>query len=58
MATGVFFVPDPDLLVMDHAIPYNLFINSSAVEGRDHFVKIFPIGDTLTKVDFIALPHR
>lgn len=58
MASGVFFVPDPDLLVMNQAIPYNLFINSSAVEGRDHFVKIFPIGDVLTKTDFVLLKQK
>jgi HD-GYP domain-containing protein (c-di-GMP phosphodiesterase class II) len=58
MATGVFFVPDPDLLVMEHPIPYNLYINSSAVEGRDHFVKIFALGDTLTKVDFAAMKTK
>lgn len=55
MASGVFFVPDPDLLVMEQAIPYNLFINSSVVEGRDHYVKILPIGDTLTKADYDQL---
>jgi len=55
MATGVFFVPDPDLLVLGQPIPYNLYINSSAVEGRDHFVKIFPVGDTLVKNDFTAM---
>ena len=58
MATGVFFVPDPDLLVMEHPIPYNLYINSSAVEGRDHYVKIFPVGDTLTKAEFVLLKAK
>ncbi|MBC7386336.1 MAG: HD domain-containing protein [Cryobacterium sp.] len=55
MATGVFFVPDPDLLVMGHPIPYNLYINSSALEGRDHHVKIFRVGDELSKAEFSDL---
>lgn len=58
MASGVFFVPDPELLVMNHAMPYNLYINSSSVEGRDHFVKIFPIGDTLTKPEYVILKQK
>jgi HD-GYP domain-containing protein (c-di-GMP phosphodiesterase class II) len=58
MANGVFFVPDPDLLVMDRPIPYNLFINSSAVEGRDHHVKVFPVGETLTKAEFVVMKQK
>lgn len=58
MATGVFFVPDPDLLVMDHPIPYNLYINSSAVADREHYVKIFRLGDTLTKNEYHALKEK
>lgn len=58
MSNGVFFVPDPDLLVLDRPIPYNLYINSSAVEGRDHHVKIFPLGDTLSKPDFAIMKQK
>lgn len=58
MASGIFFVPDPDLLVMEHPIPYNLYINSSVVEGRDHHVKIVPIGDSLTKLEFAQLKQK
>ncbi len=58
MASGVFFVPDPELLVMDHAIPYNLYINSSVIEGREHFVKIFPVGDTLTKTEYAQMKTK
>jgi HD-GYP domain-containing protein (c-di-GMP phosphodiesterase class II) len=58
MSTGVFFVPDPDLLVMDRPIPYNLYINSSAIEGREHHVKIFPVGDTLTKPEYLQMKQK
>lgn len=58
MATGVFFVPDPDLLVVDHPIPYNLYINSSAIQGREHFVRVFALGDTLTRTEFVLMKAK
>jgi HD-GYP domain-containing protein (c-di-GMP phosphodiesterase class II) len=58
MASGTFFVPDPDLLVMDQPIPYNLYINSSVVEGREHHVRIFPLGDVLTRAEFTLIKQK
>lgn len=58
MATGSFFVPDPELLVKDREIPYSLYINSSVVEGREHYVRIFPKGDVLTSADLAILKEK
>lgn len=44
-----YFVPDPKLLVKSRPSPYSLFINSSALENREHYVRIFAKGDVLTQ---------
>lgn len=36
---------------MDIKLPYNLFVNASSNEERLHFVRIFPKGETLQKID-------
>lgn len=37
-----------DLIVTDSPLPYNLYVNSSALESKDKFVRIYPAGDVLT----------
>lgn len=58
MVGGSFFVPDPELLVKGRPIPYNLYINSSAIEGREHYVRIFPRGEIFTVEDFTLLKAK
>jgi HD-GYP domain-containing protein (c-di-GMP phosphodiesterase class II) len=57
-AQSPFFVPDPDLLVYDFALPYSLYVNSSVVEKHEHYVRIFPRGDALTPPEFEALKAK
>lgn len=37
-----------DLIMTDVPLPYSLFVNSSALETKDKFVRIYPAGDVLT----------
>lgn len=46
-----FFSIGFDLVALDRAITYDLYINSSALENREKFVKIFPVGETPTIED-------
>ena len=55
---GTYFVPDPDLLVFDFAIPYSLYVNSSSVANREHFVRIFARGESLTPVEYEQLKAK
>lgn len=44
--THFFSVPE-HLIVQNDTLPYDIYINSSKREGKDRFVKIFPMGETL-----------
>lgn len=46
-----FFSISFDLIVVDRAIGYDLYVNSSANEVREKFVRIYPKDDTLTSED-------
>lgn len=39
------------LIVVDRDVPYDLYVNSSSSEVREHFVRIFPRNDTLGPED-------
>lgn len=39
------------LIVIDRDVPYDLYVNSSSSEVREHFVRIFPRNDTLGPED-------
>ncbi len=56
--SAIYFVPDPELLLYDRPLPYNLFINSSSVQAREHFIRILPRGEILTLEDFEAMKHK
>lgn len=43
-----YFSVGHDLIVTDIVLPYNLYVNSSALESKDKFVRIYPAGDVLT----------
>jgi HD-GYP domain-containing protein (c-di-GMP phosphodiesterase class II) len=46
-----FFSISFDLVVVDRAIPYDLYINSSANENKEKYVRIFPKDDVITVED-------
>ncbi len=46
-----FFSISFDLVLLDKAIPYDLYVNSSSNEAREKFVRIFPKDDTLNPED-------
>lgn len=43
-----YFSVGHDLIVTDVALPYNLYVNSSTLESKEKFVRIYPAGDVLT----------
>jgi len=43
-----FFSISFDLIVVDRDIPYDLYVNSSANENRERYVRIYPKGDALS----------
>lgn len=47
-AENSYFSISFDLILINRALPYDLYVNSSASEQREHFVKIFPKNQTLT----------
>ncbi len=46
-----------DLIQTDQPLLFDLFVNSSVVEGKEKFVRIFPLGGTLAK-DELEEFHR
>lgn len=46
-----FFSISFDLVLQNLAIPYDLYVNSSAAENRERFVRIYPKGDPLNEED-------
>ncbi|MBC7539069.1 MAG: HD domain-containing protein [Bacteriovorax sp.] len=43
-----FFSISFDLIAIDCAIPYDLYVNSSANENKEKYVRIFPVNDSVT----------
>lgn len=46
-----FFSVSFDLILLDKSIPYDLYVNSSASEDRERFVRIYPKNDILSLED-------
>lgn len=46
-----FFSISFDLIVVDRAIPYDLYVNSSASENRERYVRIYPRNESLGSED-------
>jgi HD-GYP domain-containing protein (c-di-GMP phosphodiesterase class II) len=44
-----FFSVAHDLIVTGEALPYDLFVNSSSVKGKEKFVRLFPAGEELER---------
>jgi len=43
-----FFSISFDLIAIEHAIPYDLYVNSSANENKERYVRIYPKNDLIT----------
>lgn len=43
-----FFSISFDLVAIDRAIPYDLYVNSSTNENKEKYVRIFPMSDSIT----------
>lgn len=46
-----FFSIRYDLIQVDSPLTYDLFVNSSVIKGKEKFIRIFPSGESLNKVD-------
>jgi HD-GYP domain-containing protein (c-di-GMP phosphodiesterase class II) len=53
-----FFSVAFDLILIEENLPYDLYINSSAVEGRDRFVRIFPMDGRLGESDLVTFKQK
>jgi HD-GYP domain-containing protein (c-di-GMP phosphodiesterase class II) len=53
-----FFSVSYDLICTDEVMPYDLFVNSSALKEKQKFVRIFPEGETLTNDDLKNLKSK
>lgn len=52
-----FFSVSSDLIIVGNPLPYDLFVNSSALKKKEKFVRIFPKEDVLTDSDLQEM-HR
>jgi HD-GYP domain-containing protein (c-di-GMP phosphodiesterase class II) len=55
LAKRSFFSIRYDLITTETPLLYDLFVNSSALEGREKFVRVFPAQETLSTKDLEAL---
>lgn len=53
-----FFSPSMDLIVLDQKLPYDLYVNSSLIESKEKFIRIFPKGQNLSKNDLKDFVHK
>lgn len=47
----VYFSIPTDFVITGKPMPYDLYVNSSGIQGREKFVRIFPLGDSLNPDD-------
>jgi HD-GYP domain-containing protein (c-di-GMP phosphodiesterase class II) len=47
-----------DFVIIGEAIPYDLFINSSVVKGKEKFVRLFKAGGVLSKEEVEEFHHK
>ena len=45
-------------ITLDQPLAYDLYINSSSVENREKFVRIFPKDEQFTKADLVRLKTK
>jgi HD-GYP domain-containing protein (c-di-GMP phosphodiesterase class II) len=53
-----FFSISIDLIIIDQEIPYDLYVNSSSIEHRQHFVKVFALNNSLTPDELIMAKRK
>lgn len=53
-----FFSVGFEFVLVNRPVPYDLFINSSAIEGKEKFVRIFPNGGVLSKDDLHTFKRK
>lgn len=53
-----YFSVSYDLIMNEDKIMYDLFVNSSAIESKQKFIKIFPEGEFLSQADLSELKHK
>lgn len=58
MADRSYFSVSYDLITKEDKIVYDLFVNSSAIETKQKFIKIFPEGQFLSELDLAELKHK
>lgn len=58
MSQRSFFSVSYDLIVTGGEVPFDLFVNASALEEKKHFVRVFPQGETLTENDLEVLKSK
>jgi hypothetical protein len=47
----IFFSVSIQLILIDQILPYDLYMNSSSIQLREHFLIVFAKNDTVTKED-------
>jgi HD-GYP domain-containing protein (c-di-GMP phosphodiesterase class II) len=53
-----FFSVALDLIIIDRPLPYDLFVNSSSIKFKEHFVKIYPKNEILDKSTLLILKDK
>lgn len=53
-----FFSISYSLIPVDQELPFDLYVNSSSLKEREHFVRVFPIGDLFTARDLMRIEHK
>ena len=53
-----FFSVGFDLIIIEKPLAYDLYVNSSAHEAREKFVRVFPIGELLTPEDVTTFKRK
>ena len=53
-----FFSVSLSLITTTGPLTYDLFVNASAVEGRERFVRIFPQGESLSETDLLRFKDK
>jgi HD-GYP domain-containing protein (c-di-GMP phosphodiesterase class II) len=57
-STKIYFSVSFDLVITNRELPYDLFVNSSSIETREHFVKVFAKNDSLTAQDLVLAKNK
>lgn len=53
-----FFSISFDFVLVDKPMPYDLYINSSSIQGKEKFVRIFPINGVLSQDDVATFKKK